>query len=99
MILIDYINGTTVKEFNFWYRITLNYDDFLMSNKWIYGNIKYHKDEALKTGSSIGLEINYLNEVYKETLHPKTDMSLYKQTLLDVKADLKYLPVIRYSED
>jgi len=99
MILIDYINGTTVKEFNFWYRISLNYDDFLMYNKWIYGNIKYYKDEALKTGSSIGLEINYPNEVYKETLHPKTDMSLYKQPLLDVKADLKYLPVIRYSED
>jgi len=99
MMIIDYINGMSVKEFNFWYTMDLNYDDFFMSNTWIYGSMQYHKDKALKTGSSIGLEINYPNEVYKETLHPKTDMSLYKQPIMDLKMDLKYIPVIRYSED
>jgi len=94
LLLKDLLNGITSEEVKFWYDIKKVFQE---CTKWIYGTLNYFIRTSLPIGDSLPMLLFYPDQVYSDTLHPKTDMSLYRQPIQKQSDKLSMIPVVRYS--
>jgi len=98
LLFQDLLDEVTPEETSFWYDQSFDIKRLYSSCEWRYSTLKYYQEKYIPMGDSLPMLLYYPDQVYSDTLHPKTDMSLYRQPVQKTMNDVKFaIPVVRYS--
>lgn len=110
----NYVNGMTIPEIKFWMDNNTSFGGLHQLNtepRWIYNTIETHKINGVRSASSLPLLMFAPELVYKGSIRPITDMSIFRSTSsLTISRkhlnsasinfngrDFNFIPVTRYA--